>query len=108
MQTVVMHTMKKGHPMAAMVYWSKAKGEAYVSAAALPMPPKGMQYQVWVMQDGKPVDIGVLPTDMSGTPAMQKVNKPVMYGDAFAITLEKEGGSPTPTMENIYVMGKAS
>jgi hypothetical protein len=25
---------------------------------------------------------------------------------AFAITLEKEGGNPTPTMEEMYVMGK--
>jgi len=26
--------------------------------------------------------------------------------DAFAITLEKKGGSPTPTLNQLYVMGK--
>ena len=27
--------------------------------------------------------------------------------EAFAITLEKQGGNPTPTKEEMYVMGKA-
>lgn len=106
MQTVVMHTMQPGHPMAATLFWSKQNGDAYVSIDALPEPPKGMQYQLWVMQDGKPVDMGVLPTGMANTPAIQKVNMKVMEGQAFAISLEKQGGSPTPTMQNIYVMGK--
>lgn len=107
MQTIVMHTVVKGHPMAATLYWSKANGEAYVMLDALPMPPKGMQYQLWAIQDGKPVDMGVLPMDMPGTSNMARVNKPVMAGEAFAISLEKEGGSPVPTAENIYVLGKS-
>ena len=92
--------------MAATLYWSKNKGEAYVSIDGLPAPPKGMQYQLWVMENGKPVDMGVLPDSMANTPAMQKVSKSVTDGQAFAISLEKAGGSPTPTMQNIYVMGK--
>lgn len=107
MQTIVMHTVVKGHPMAATVYWSKEKSEAYVSVDGLPAPPPGMQYQLWVMMDGKPVDMGVLPNDMANTPSIMKVDRPVTGGQAFAISLEKAGGSPTPTMENIYVMGKA-
>lgn len=106
MQTIVLHTVLKGHPMAATVYWSKDNGSVYVSVDALPMPPKGMQYQLWVMQDGKPVDIGVLPNDMVGKPDMQKIDKAVMNSQAFAISLEKEGGAPQPTAENIYVMGR--
>ena len=108
MQTIVMHTLVPGHPMAATLYWSKNKGEAYVTIDGLPAPPKGMQYQLWVMQNGKPVDMGVLPNSMANTPAMQKVAMPLNDGQAFAISLEKEGGSPTPTMQNIYVMGKPS
>ncbi len=106
MQTIVMHTMLPGHPMAATLYWSKQKGHAYVSIDGLPTPPKGMQYQLWVMQNGKPVDMGVLPNEMANTPGMQKIDRTVTDGQAFAISLEKEGGSPTPTMQNIYVMGK--
>jgi hypothetical protein len=107
MQTIVMHTMQKGHAMAATLYWSKSKGEAYVSVDGLPAPPPGMQYQLWAIKDGKPVDMGVLPNDMANTPSMKKVGMPVNGGDAFAISLEKSGGSPVPTMENIYVLGKA-
>jgi len=105
-QTVVMHSMQKGHPMVATVYWSKEKGEAFVAIQKLPPPPKGMQYQMWVLQGGKPIDLGVLPDNMVETADMEKLPKQVMEGEAFAISLEKEGGSPTPTMENIYVLGK--
>ena len=106
MQTVVMHTVQKGHPMAATIYWSKDKGEAYITIDALPPPPPGMQYQLWAMQGGKPVNMGVLPNSMASTPVMQKIGAPITKSDAFAISLEKAGGSPSPTMENIYVMGK--
>ena len=106
MQTIVMHTMQPGHPMAATLYWSKATGDAYVSADGLPTPPDGMQYQVWVMQNGKPVDMGVLPIEIAGTPVMQKVSRQITDGQAFAISLEKKGGSPSPNMQQIYVMGK--
>jgi anti-sigma-K factor RskA len=106
-QTVVMRTMVKGHPMAATVYWDKAKGDAWVALDALPEPPKGMQYQLWVIQNGKPVSMGVMPKDMLGPSAVQKVEMKVMEGQAFAVSLEKEGGVPQPTAENIYVLGKS-
>ena len=104
-QTIVMHTMLPGHAMAATLYWSKSNGNAYVSMDGLPQAPKGMQYQLWVIQGGKPVSMGVLPNDMANTPAMQKVAMQVTDGQAFAISLEKEGGNPTPT--TVYVLGKA-
>lgn len=107
MKTIVMHTMQKGHPMAATLYWSQEKQEAYVSVDGLPTPPPGMQYQVWAIQNGKPIDMGVLPNNMANTPSIRKINMKVTSGEAFAISLEKEGGSPVPTMQNIYVMGKA-
>jgi len=105
MQTIIMHTMQPGHPMAATLYWSKAKGEAYVAMDALPQAPKGMQYQLWVIQGGKPVSMGMLPNNMANTPGMQKISMQVTSGEAFAISLEKEGGNPTPT--TVYVLGKA-
>jgi len=39
---------------------------------------------------------------------MYKIQKMKSFGkaEAFAITLEKEGGSPTPTMTEMYVMAK--
>ena len=104
-QTVVMHTVVTGHPMAATLYWSKGNGDAYVAMDALPRPPEGMQYQLWVIQNGKPVSMGTLPNNMANTPVMQKVNMQVTSADAFAISLEKRGGNASPT--TVYVMGKA-
>jgi anti-sigma-K factor RskA len=106
MQPVVMQSIVKDHPMAATFYWDKAKSEAYVSIQKLPPAPAGMQYQLWAIADGKPVDIGMLDNDIVAKGGMQKVTKAVVSGQAFAISLEKAGGSPSPTPDKIYVMGK--
>jgi len=109
MQTIVMHSMLQGHDMAGMVFVSKTKGDTYLALHNLPMPPKGKQYQLWVIKDGKPVDMGVIPNDMVVIEGgMEKISKPFTGGQAFAVSLEKEGGSPVPTMEQIYVLGKMS
>ncbi|XZF13917.1 anti-sigma factor [Chitinophagaceae bacterium MMS25-I14] len=110
MQTIVMRTMQKDHPMAATVYWSKDKGDTYLAVQKLPMPPQGMQYQLWVInKEGKPVDMGVIENDMVVQDKMTKVSHTAPGENvAFAISLEKAGGSPVPTMENIYVMGKVA
>jgi anti-sigma-K factor RskA len=105
MKTVVMRSTQPGKDMAGMIYWSKNKGEAYLALHNMPAPPKGKQYQLWVIQDGKPVDMGVISNDMVTTNGMQKIIKAVASGQAFAISLENEGGSPTPTMEQVFVMG---
>jgi len=108
MQAVLMKTMQPGHPMAATVYWSKQKGETYLAVQKLPPPPSGKQYQMWVIQDGKPVSMGVIPDEVVIQGGMTKLDMHLTNGQAFAISLEKAGGSPTPTMEQIQVLGKAS
>jgi anti-sigma-K factor RskA len=109
MNVVVMHSMLKGHDMAGMVFVDKQKGDAYLSLHKLPMPPQGKQYQLWVIKDGKPMDMGVVPNDwLAVDGSMSKISKQFPGGQAFAISLEKAGGNPTPTMEAIYVLGKMS
>ena len=106
MKPVLMQTAQKGHPMAATVYWSKSKSEAYLAINKLPPAPVGMQYQLWAIADGKPVDLGVIANNTANAQGVFKVDKTVTGGQAFAISLEKEGGSPTPNMQQIFVMGK--
>lgn len=108
MQTVVMRPMKPGEKMGGMVFFNKQRGDLYLALHNMPEPPKGKQYQLWVIRDGKPVDMGVIANEMTGKGGVEKMPKTVTAGEAFAISLEKEGGSPTPTMEEIKVMGKAS
>ena len=88
----------------ARIYWMKDKGgDVFVDPSNLPQVPSGMQYQLWAIIDGKPVDAGMISTD-NGIYHIQKMKS---FGNvqAFAITMEKAGGSPTPKGEMV-VMSK--
>jgi len=87
----------------AMVIWNTSDKSVYIDKAALPMPPQGKQYQLWALVDGKPVDAGVF-TMQDGNFLMQKM-KDMPNAQAFAVTLEKMGGSEVPTMEAMYLIG---
>ncbi len=85
----------------AVVYWNEGSGEVLLTVRGLPAPPAGMQYQLWGLKDGLPIDAGVFDT----TGDLQAM-KTISAADAFAVTLEKAGGSPTPNLEALYMMGK--
>ncbi len=85
----------------ATVYWDKRTKDVYVFNNNLPPAETGKQYQLWAIVDGKPVDAGMI----GNCEALCKL-KNIPSAQAFAVTLEKEGGSPTPTMTAMYVMGK--
>ncbi len=92
----------ENHPdMLADVYWHTSK-KVFLEIKNLPAAPSGKQYQLWAIVDGKPVDMGMYSAKADST--VQEM-KSVDNAQAFAITLEKEGGNPTPTMEEMYVMG---
>ncbi len=88
----------------AKIYWMKNTGEVYVDPTNLPGVPEGKQYQLWAIVDGKPVDAGMISTE-KGIYHIQKM-KSFGQAQAFAITLEKAGGSPTPTMDQMFVIAK--
>ena len=88
---------------ATTVYWDTRTKDVYFAVNRLPAPSTDHQYQLWAMVDGKPVDAGVF--ELKDGAGMTKM-KNIPRAEAFAITLEKKGGSPTPTMDRLYVMGK--
>lgn len=96
----------KGLPIAptatAMVFWNKQSKEVFIDIKNLPKPPDGMQYQLWALDNGVPIDAGVF--EMASTGTMQKM-KPILSAQAFAVTLEKAGGSPQPNLEMLHVIG---
>lgn len=87
----------------AMVLWDTRSKEVYLALKNMPPPPAGKQYQLWAIVNGKPVDAGLFAWNQNA--AMQKM-KVIPSAEMFAITLEKEGGSEAPTMEEMYVAGK--
>lgn len=88
---------------ATTVYWDTRTKDVYLAVNRLPSPENDQQYQLWAMVDGKPVDAGVFELkDGTGLTKMKNIPR----AEAFAITLEKKGGSPTPSLDKLYVMGK--
>lgn len=98
---IMLKGVEKHPDMLAEVYFDDSQ-KVYLDIKNLPATPTGKQYQLWAIVDGKPVDMGTY--DMQKESKVQLM-KSVENPQAFAITLEKEGGNPTPTMEEMYVMG---
>lgn len=91
----------KGKDDAATVFWNTLNKDVYVMINKLPEPKTGKQYQLWAIVDGKPVDAGVLDPSCTSVCKMKTIPR----AEAFAITLEKEGGNKVPNLKALYVMG---
>ena len=92
----------------AKVYWNKDTKTTYIDAAGLPKPPKGMVYQVWSLKLSPvltPTSIGLLDNFDQNEQKIFAVEQ-TDSAEAFGITLEPAGGSLTPTMEQLYTLGK--
>jgi anti-sigma-K factor RskA len=87
----------------ATVFWDSKSKDVYLLANKLPVAAPDKQYQLWAIVDGKPVDAGVI-GDCTGLCKLKNIPAAAM----FAITLEKKGGSATPTLDQMYVAGKVS
>ena len=84
-------------------YWNKKDGEVMLVGMNLPQHEIDKQYQLWAIVDGTPVDLGMLDANNPNTELTKKVKSGNV--DAFAITLERKGGSPTPNLDQLYVIG---
>ena len=86
----------------AHVFWNKKTKAIFISVDNLPEPPHGHQYQLWAIKQGQaPIDAGIFEHNTK----VQQLK--VIKGDviAFAVTLEKEGGTQQATVEKTYVKG---
>lgn len=92
----------------AKIYWNKKTEVVYVDASRLPEPPEGMVYQIWslkLLPQLTPTSIGLLADFKDNEQKLFAVEK-TDDAEAFGITLEPAGGSKTPTMEQLYALGK--
>lgn len=90
----------------AKVYWDKDSNSIYLDAQGLPEPPKGKVYQVWslTLNPLTPTSLGTIDnfiTDENKIFTITNANA----SEAFGITLEPEGGSDSPTLEQLYTLG---
>lgn len=92
----------------AKIYWNKQTQVVYVDASGLPEPPEGKEYQIWSLKlvpQLTPTSIGMLANFKSNKSKVFAVEK-TADAEAFGITLEPAGGSASPTMEQLYTLGK--
>jgi anti-sigma-K factor RskA len=84
----------------ATIYWDTASKDVYLMINNLPRPVSDKQYQLWALLNGQPIDLGMI--EVKQERLLYRM-KNVQNAQAFAITLEPKGGSPTPTSTPIVL-----
>lgn len=100
------HVRMDGMPLSpqsyANVFWNVKSNAVFISVDNLPEPPHGHQYQLWAIKPGQaPIDAGIF----DHTQLIQELKIIKGNVEAFAVTLEKEGGSPIATVDKTFVKG---
>jgi anti-sigma-K factor RskA len=86
------------------MFWDKKTGKMYIMIHHLPLSSSSKDYQLWAMVDGNPVNVGIIQDEIRGR-FIEMQNVPA-NAVAFTVTLEKAGGSETPTTQQTYLSGK--
>jgi anti-sigma-K factor RskA len=87
----------------ANIYWDSTSSNVYLVVKNMPKLPSNQQYQLWALIDNKPKDLGVF--DATDDKVILKM-KNTQKAQAFAITIEQKGGSPSPTLQKMQSLGK--
>lgn len=98
---IVMNGTPESPTSIAAVYLNPKSESIYIGNLQLPPPPSDKQYQLWAIVDGKPASMGVFDIPISGEIFIEVPF--IANAQAFAISLEKKGGNPTPTQ--VFVIG---
>jgi anti-sigma-K factor RskA len=86
------------------LYWDKQGKKAYMLIHHLVNQPEDKDYQLWALVNGQPVSVGIFkPGDKSKPLILDNIPD---NASGFAVTLEKKGGNPTPTLEQMFLKGQ--
>jgi len=87
------------------VMYVKDRGSLIFLASNMPMPPSQKAYELWLIpMKGAPMPAGMFKPNAGGSAMV--INPPIppgMEAKAFAITVEPEAGSATPTMPIVMI-----
>jgi anti-sigma-K factor RskA len=89
----------------ATVFWNESSSRVMLGVQNLPALTSEESYQLWVLVDGTPFDLGVFESEILTDSVGLLEMKNTVSGDAFAITREPKGGSVSPTLEQLHVIG---
>jgi anti-sigma-K factor RskA len=86
------------------LFWDRTRNRAIVHGYRLKPVPAGRAYQLWFIQDGKPVPSVTFKPESTGRARVEQVAVPTGGKvSAAAITVEPEGGSEQPTSPILLV-----
>ena len=85
----------------AIVFWDKKSQVVMLDLIDMPATDAEHEYQLWALDNGKPVDAGVFDSK-SGSPSFVQLNK-ITSAHGFAVTIEPNGGSVNPTMDKMVL-----
>ena len=107
--TLVSSPDHRGEPIIRTIYQPRTGHMLMLAHNLAPLPAKKV-YQLWLVpMKGEPMSAGVFWPDATGSAIMEPSEKQMPAGTdakAFAVTIENEGGSATPTMP-IILQGTA-
>jgi anti-sigma-K factor RskA len=108
-QIAVLGSQLKDRPQAVAVsLWNQERQDGLLVVENLPVLETGKDYQLWVLDPSiaAPVSAGVFKVDAEGKVRISfKPNQTIANAAKFAVSLEKEGGVLSPTMDQIVVIG---
>lgn len=87
------------------VFWDQGQQEVFIAVNRLNSLSSEFDYQLWAIGPDGPVGIGIV--DPSQPFSLQQMNA-VAEAGAFAITIEPKGGSESPTLEKLVVLGEVA
>ncbi|BAO56075.1 anti-sigma factor [Nonlabens marinus] len=87
----------------AVAFHNAEKDVTYLDITGLPEAPANMTYQLWslTLNPLTPTNLGLVASSSKTMLEFTNANDT----QAFGITLEEAGGSPTPTLERLYTLG---
>jgi tRNA U34 5-methylaminomethyl-2-thiouridine-forming methyltransferase MnmC len=97
---ILVSARTKPQPQMKIIY-SKQKGALFLMANNCPMPPPNKVYELWLLpaNGGAPMPAGTFKPDPSGNGMMHHpLETAGIDAKGFAVTIEADGGSQTPTM----------
>ena len=100
-QKIVLSGVKGKEENRVTLFWNRRTSELMLLSNRLPQAPVGKQYQLWAIVNGKPQNAGLLQNCNEFCYLSTNSN-----AQAFAITLEKTGGSEEPTLTEMLVLGQ--
>jgi len=86
----------------AVAYLNGLEKVAYINVGKLPTLPTGQTYQLWADVNGEMINMGVLDQQSKGLQVMTFID----HAESLNITIEPEGGSEVPTVEQLIANGE--